>query len=228
MFTSIVTSITGIISMMRMVPTQKCDNPLRTWVYNNLLFNSLLLLNLNSPTLYTNKFRRCMVVCLTVEIFYWNIVGIVRVWGARECVREQIEVIVAVSASLTMSVIFLFVSVWISTGVLNENYTNILPYIFQQITNPPVLDIYKYVVSEGFSGLVKQGQEDQEEDSLLGRVSVDALDAICAICQEDYVLGEKIKVLPCNHHLHSSCIDTWFEIRVTCPLCIASAENNVL
>lgn len=42
----------------------------------------------------------------------------------------------------------------------------------------------------------------------------------CSICLEKYNENTKLKILPCNHHFHSTCIDDWFEIEEICPLCM--------
>lgn len=41
----------------------------------------------------------------------------------------------------------------------------------------------------------------------------------CTICFDNYNDGCQVKFLPCKHHFHSDCIDEWFNIRDTCPLC---------
>ncbi len=41
----------------------------------------------------------------------------------------------------------------------------------------------------------------------------------CTICFDEYREGVEIKFLPCNHHFHSECIDEWFNIKDSCPLC---------
>ena len=46
----------------------------------------------------------------------------------------------------------------------------------------------------------------------------------CAICQEDFKVGECFVPLPCNkshpHKFHRECIQQWFELgKDTCPMC---------
>jgi len=43
----------------------------------------------------------------------------------------------------------------------------------------------------------------------------------CAICRDDYQVGDSIRILPCHvsHHFHRTCLDRWLEFNATCPLC---------
>nr|XP_011462255.1 PREDICTED: receptor homology region, transmembrane domain- and RING domain-containing protein 1 [Fragaria vesca subsp. vesca] len=42
----------------------------------------------------------------------------------------------------------------------------------------------------------------------------------CAICLENYKDGEILKVLPCQHEFHSSCVDSWLtKWGSCCPVC---------
>ncbi|XVF18032.1 hypothetical protein REPUB_Repub10bG0176400 [Reevesia pubescens] len=43
----------------------------------------------------------------------------------------------------------------------------------------------------------------------------------CAICLEDYVHGETVRVLPkCNHMFHKNCIEEWLQVpSLHCPIC---------
>lgn len=41
----------------------------------------------------------------------------------------------------------------------------------------------------------------------------------CAICMEDFRLGEEAKKLPCKHCFHQPCISEWLKLHGTCPVC---------
>ncbi|KAG9287438.1 hypothetical protein G9A89_023810 [Geosiphon pyriformis] len=42
----------------------------------------------------------------------------------------------------------------------------------------------------------------------------------CAICLEDYVDEDKLRIMPCKHEFHIACIDSWLtERKRFCPIC---------
>ncbi|XVE63601.1 hypothetical protein DITRI_Ditri07aG0032800 [Diplodiscus trichospermus] len=50
----------------------------------------------------------------------------------------------------------------------------------------------------------------------------------CYICLAEYDEGDKIRVLPCQHEFHMSCVDKWLkEIHSVCPLCRGDVCQDV-
>lgn len=41
----------------------------------------------------------------------------------------------------------------------------------------------------------------------------------CSICLEKMIKGDKIKIMPCLHRCHESCLDVWLKMKTICPVC---------
>lgn len=49
----------------------------------------------------------------------------------------------------------------------------------------------------------------------------------CPICTDDFIKGQDLRVLPCNHQFHPECIDPWLiNVSGTCPLCRIDLNPN--
>ncbi|KAK7293670.1 hypothetical protein RJT34_16542 [Clitoria ternatea] len=48
-------------------------------------------------------------------------------------------------------------------------------------------------------------------------------DIKCCICQEEYVVGEEVGSLQCEHRFHVICIQAWLRLKNLCPICKVSA-----
>ncbi|KAF5795315.1 putative transcription factor C2H2 family [Helianthus annuus] len=53
-----------------------------------------------------------------------------------------------------------------------------------------------------------QEKEEEEED-------------ICAICLQEFEVGETCVALECNHGYHQECIEKWLQQKNNCPICRA-------
>jgi len=49
----------------------------------------------------------------------------------------------------------------------------------------------------------------------------------CPICLLEYSEGDELRVLPCNHFMHKSCLDAWLANNPSCPSCRYSLRDLV-
>uniref|UniRef100_A0A8B9K8H9 Ring finger protein 215 n=1 Tax=Astyanax mexicanus TaxID=7994 RepID=A0A8B9K8H9_ASTMX len=48
----------------------------------------------------------------------------------------------------------------------------------------------------------------------------------CAVCLEQYLNNQCLRVLPCLHEFHRDCVDPWLLLQQTCPLCKRSVLGH--
>ena len=41
----------------------------------------------------------------------------------------------------------------------------------------------------------------------------------CAVCKDEFIIGEECILMPCNHHFHENCLLPWLKERNSCPVC---------
>ena len=41
----------------------------------------------------------------------------------------------------------------------------------------------------------------------------------CAVCKEEFTVGEECLLMPCQHHFHGNCLLPWLNERNSCPVC---------
>ncbi|TKY58234.1 E3 ubiquitin-protein ligase HIP1 [Spatholobus suberectus] len=51
-------------------------------------------------------------------------------------------------------------------------------------------------------------------------------DIKCCICQEEYIVGDEIGGLQCEHRFHVVCIQEWLQLKNWCPICKVSAAPS--
>ena len=52
-------------------------------------------------------------------------------------------------------------------------------------------------------------------------------DKCCPICQVDYVKGDELGILQCDHIFHTNCIEEWGKYKAECPMCRKSIKLAV-
>lgn len=68
------------------------------------------------------------------------------------------------------------------------------------------------------SDFLRRGATLLQIESLCVR-TVKSLGQVCAVCTDDFELGEQVRELPCRHYFHLPCIDLWLVQKKRCPLC---------
>ena len=41
----------------------------------------------------------------------------------------------------------------------------------------------------------------------------------CTICQSEFIHGENLKILNCQHFYHNNCVEEWLKSNKSCPIC---------
>ena len=49
----------------------------------------------------------------------------------------------------------------------------------------------------------------------------------CSICLERFVIGDTVKILPCYHNFHSTCVEEWLLSHHNCPMCRNDISENI-
>ena len=50
----------------------------------------------------------------------------------------------------------------------------------------------------------------------------------CVICMIEFVIGDRVRYLPCMHTYHTDCIDDWLMRSFTCPSCMEPVDAALL
>ena len=73
-------------------------------------------------------------------------------------------------------------------------------------------------------GRVVEEQESLEEEEIEELRVVEALQDMCAICLHEH--QDTVRVLPCSHTFHDTCLRKWLQLKAICPTCKQSARPN--
>ncbi|OOQ89702.1 hypothetical protein PEBR_06997 [Penicillium brasilianum] len=77
-------------------------------------------------------------------------------------------------------------------------------------------DGLRHVSNESLDESTQGSQPDREKTT----TSAEPAMSMCAICTDEFVKNQLLRVLPCGHLFHQSCVDEWLVRRSrTCPTC---------
>jgi len=67
---------------------------------------------------------------------------------------------------------------------------------------------------------------EEEAATARGQEAEDAAAEECMVCLETLQKGDELRVLPCLHRFHRSCIDSWLARKAICPICKHLLRNG--
>jgi hypothetical protein len=112
--------------------------------------------------------------------------------------------------------------------LFNRRYDNIFPGIIYDNWN--IMDHQdeelKHVLNMSFEEYEVKTNPINDDclEGLQTSEIVDPQKEQCLICISDYIKGEQVTTLPCNHFFHSNCINTWLRSQSLCPCCRKKVE----
>jgi hypothetical protein len=101
--------------------------------------------------------------------------------------------------------------------MLTGNQTDVNNHLYTQILQESLQSFEPSVISAS--------QEDLQAYTTLVHEPPES-ENICSICQDSYDTQSECRILnACQHRFHRSCIDTWFQTHITCPVCRHDIRN---
>lgn len=89
----------------------------------------------------------------------------------------------------------------------------------------PIFRLVPYLFLEEYTSDRLRGLTKDQIDSLSTRsygtttAEEGEISKTCSVCINEYVVGSKLRQLPCTHEFHFHCIDRWLSENSTCPIC---------
>ncbi|VVB11664.1 unnamed protein product [Arabis nemorensis] len=116
---------------------------------------------------------------------------------------------------------------WLSLSYLYSAYLLFLPLISLSVGIELDVDMCGLYLSggRGTSGMPRNLIQRIPTEVFSGLLKVGSTSITCTICIDDYCIGDKLRILPCQHKFHAACIDSWLRLwRSFCPVCKRDAK----
>ena len=78
---------------------------------------------------------------------------------------------------------------------------------------------YRDATPEDYELLMTLHEQDNKPTVVEDVGTLEGDDRFCVVCQTDYINGDTVRRLPCNHTFHKECIDEWLTTgAASCPI----------
>ncbi|KAJ1762031.1 hypothetical protein LPJ58_000833 [Coemansia sp. RSA 1591] len=96
-----------------------------------------------------------------------------------------------------------------STDLQTPHDTSLPP---QRTKSTPLLTLLKHKISSR--------RPLRKESIEMSKLNSQIHEENCAVCLDDFAVGDNVRMLPCQHYFHVLCIDPWLmKSSAVCPLC---------
>jgi len=112
--------------------------------------------------------------------------------------------------------------------IRNQRRPYVPRYMETNVNRTEILNLFTTLLNPNLAGLNANFLNPvivrPSPEIINAHTTVSILDAatteVCAVCQDGYEVGNERRSLNvCHHTFHKSCIDTWFQENVHCPVC---------
>jgi len=164
-----------------------------------------------------HKYHSRMVCLLTLPSLFliFGYMGVVQLsWPVRTAQQWQhLHMFIFVALGLTNFVLFCLSALeLVGQSVLVNSHKSSASLRAMSVSGKRLTPLRTFVLSEESSADLEANAE--------GEVT-------CSICLSEFVVGEDITELRCNHLFHSGCISPWLDIHSLCPMrCVDAAQPD--
>lgn len=177
-------------------------------IYNSLLFpisniyiyTELLVLLMQMFKMYISRIKKIVRITLFVLRIIWIALSS---YGAEQ-IFEETETTNSIFYYMCIYIYISNISYIIILSILLLNYRG--NYYFEENTDNNRRSIMTMI-------------NDATEIELFSNIVGITNETMCSICYEDFKNDDPLRILTCKHYFHDHCIDEWFKINITCPIC---------
>ena len=229
----------------------KCTSPMNLFLlvtYASALALRLffLLVTTSSYSLVRNIAKIFIFALLTPFLYYWTVLGIV--WevsnqnNSPQCYPTQLPSWLNICWIIFLGITDVILVIGIGVIIYKEfAYIRTTRRIMQLLNSFEAVGIFTNLLNgmnvDGNNvGGNEVGLTDEERMNLPHRtVSAEYFsqeflnEQTCTICTENYIIDDKVIILPgCQHLYHTRCIDPWLIKKPACPNCRSNVRENLL
>lgn len=116
-----------------------------------------------------------------------------------------------------------------SRGIRPTTTSNLLDMVIEYLTGENYEDDIETIINQ-----IMMNDNNKYGNPPASKQSIDTLEKIniteeklksfgientCAVCKDEFTIGELCLLMPCKHHFHKDCLIPWLKERNSCPVC---------